>query len=118
MIKSLDEITVNDLVLETGARRVNVIHKVTRLTKTQIVCGMIKFNKSTGYRVGTDIWCMSSVQYADSVMIQNHRNKMRKIKLVAHLHNIKWDKFGLKSIIKITEEIGKHEIPSKKNSKS
>lgn len=81
---TLEDVKVGDKVI-LSSRYNDEIIEVTRLTKTQIVCGASKFNRTTGRMVGCDGWSSSSIKIATEADIKRVEREKRRRKMIAHI---------------------------------
>lgn len=73
-----DEVTV---FLNYGAVEV---HKIDRVTKTQIVIGGWKFRKKDGFRIGNVGWHTAHIE----LTTEEHRSLSRRKKLILEVHRL------------------------------
>lgn len=61
--------------------------KIDRITKTQIVVGELKFNKNTGYMVGTDVWNRRYLYIPNEEDIKRITTSKRRFDLLNYVKN-------------------------------
>ncbi len=80
MNKTLNEVQAGDkVVLCTRGEREVV--EVTRTTKTQIICGYLKFSRKNGYRISSNKWDLGSIQPLTPEIQQQIDKKKKKDEL-------------------------------------
>lgn len=60
---NLETAKEGDYIKTSGYGREYRLHKVTKTTKTQVVCGNTRFNKESGRRIGAQKWDASMYGY-------------------------------------------------------
>lgn len=83
-METLENIKVGDKVILSSRYNDEVI-EVTRLTKTQIICGASKFNRRTGYRVGSDRWSVTKIKIATDEDIRRIEREHSRRKLISYI---------------------------------
>ena len=81
---ALEGVKVGDELVYCPWNSLKRIVTVTKVTKTQVECGNIgKYKISSGYEVGGDHWCPSSVRFPkDDDEIQNVKNGLLAVRYV------------------------------------
>lgn len=62
-MKDLCDVTVGDKVVHSRMFNPDTVIEVTKVTKTLIICGSMRFNKQTGKNTGSDTWGTSQIHY-------------------------------------------------------
>ena len=76
------------------------IEKVSRVTKTQIVIGGLKFRKDDGTKVG-DRWFTTRIEFPTP----ERHNEVRKQALIWRLKKVPWENHSLVLLEKVWKEI-------------
>lgn len=91
-MKHISEVEVGDKVMYMYRGELRQTPVVTRLTKTQIICGNSKYQRATGYSVGRDQWSDAGIYLYDEKVVLAAKEKRLSYKLTKQLV----DKLGSK----------------------
>lgn len=83
-MEALENVKAGDKVIVSSRYKDEVI-EVTRVTKTQIICGTSKFNKRTGRSIGSDAWTFSKIKIATEEDIQRIEKEERRQKMISYI---------------------------------
>jgi hypothetical protein len=82
-MKNLCDIKEGDKVVYSKLFQPDKVLKVTKVTKTLIICGTTRFNKQTGFVTGENAWNKAQIHYPEDGEIEAI-NKQSLIHSVAH----------------------------------
>ena len=112
MINGCRNLKIGGKVIIT-TRDYRIVGEVSKLTKTMIVVkwgkeGKSRFNRQSGYSVGTDIWDSQNIEEAIPEVIIEVKEENRKKHLVNYFHKVGWtniDLITLEAVYTLVKEV-------------
>lgn len=97
-MSKLEELKVGDLVIVGRGYASDVVAKIDRVTKSQLIVNNRNFWKKNGRVVGGDPWCCDRIIIATEENLCNLKRLKRMKELIAYLRDVSWSKYPLESL--------------------
>ena len=100
----LDELKVGDQVISNG-----LILTITAVHKKHIVCGINKFNKTSGRLVGSSVWSHNYIRQATPEALQEIKEQYERRELLTYLDHWRFKNLPTPYLVRLTEIIKEYE---------